>query len=99
MIETAPMKLAPAPEPDAPSPATPPAPPAVSVAGMWLLAGLILAVGVALRIWPCAGFVGTGFDEALYRDNVIRLDKVGLVGYPAICQLYLEDQRKPEVIT
>jgi len=43
------------------------------------------------------GFTGTGFDEILYRDNVVRLDKVGLLNYPAICQVYVEDQRRPEM--
>ena len=43
--------------------------------------------------------MGTGFDEALYRDNVIKLDKVGLAGYPMMCQVYLKDQRNPENIT
>jgi hypothetical protein len=98
MIQTAPMKLAPAPEPEAPQPAPPPSP-TPSARTSWLLAAVVLAVGLFLRIWPWAGFTGTGFDEALYRDNVIRLDKVGVLGYPAICQLYLEDQRKPDVIT
>src|SRR5258708_6990552 len=106
MIDTAPMKLALAPEPDTPEPAPAPAPAsaqapasATSARTSWLLAAVILAAGLFLRIWPWAGFTGTGFDEALYRDNVIRLDKVGIMGYPAICQLFLEDQRKPDVIT
>ncbi len=90
------MKLVPAPEPAAPSSA-PPAP--VSHRGPWLLAVLILAAGLFLRVWPWAGFTGTGFDEALYRDNVMRLDKVGLFNYPAICEFYLQDQRNPETIT
>src|SRR5258708_7737116 len=98
MIQTAPMKLAPAPEPEAPKFASMPTS-APSARASWLLAASILAAGLFLRIWPWAGFTGTGFDEALYRDNVIRLDKVGIIGYPAICQLYLEDQRKPDVIT
>jgi len=100
MIQTAPMKLAVPPEPEAPLPAPTPDPaPAPSARTSWLLAAVILAAGLFLRIWPWAGFTGTGFDEALYRDNVIRLDKVGVIGYPAICQLYIEDQRKPDVIT
>ncbi|MEI9897694.1 MAG: hypothetical protein WDN28_28510 [Chthoniobacter sp.] len=92
------MKLAPAPAPETPLPAPAPAP-APSARTTWLLAAVILAAGLFLRLWPWAGFTGTGFDEALYRDNVIRLDKVGLIGYSAICQLYLEDQRQPDVIT
>src|SRR6187399_420409 len=76
------------------SPASPP-----KTRVLWLLSLIILVVGFGLRLWPSAGFTGTGFDEALYRDNVIKLDKVGLFNYPAICQLYIEDQRNPEVIT
>jgi hypothetical protein len=100
MIQTAPMKLAVPPEPETPPPASAPEPaPASSDRAYWIIAALILAVGLFLRIVPWAGFTGTGFDEALYRDNVIKLDKAGIFNYPAICQLYLEDQRKPDVIT
>lgn len=98
MIETAPMKLAASLEPEAPQPAPAPAP-VPSHRNTWLLAAVILAMGLALRIWPWAGFTGTGFDEALYRDNVIKLDIAGIFNYPKICQLYIEDQRKPDVIT
>jgi hypothetical protein len=100
MIQTAPMKLAVPPEPETPPPASAPEPaPTPSNRAYWIIAALILAVGLFLRIVPWAGFNGTGFDEALYRDNVIRLDKAGLFRYPDICQLYIEDQRKPDVIT
>jgi len=90
------MKLALTPEPEAPKMA-PPRPPRTQWS--WWLAAAALAAGLFLRIWPWAGFTGTGFDEAIYRDNVIRLEKVGLSAYPFICQRYLEDQRKPDVIT
>jgi hypothetical protein len=66
---------------------------------LWLLSLIIVIVGIGLRVYPSAGFTGTGFDEALYRDNVLKLDKAGIFNYPAICQLYVEDQRKPESIT
>ena len=62
----------------------------------WLLALCILIAAIAVRIFPSAGFTGMGFDEALYRDYVIKLDKAGLGNYPLLCQLYLEDQRRPE---
>lgn len=65
----------------------------------WIVALLIVLAAIALRVYPSAGFTGVGFDEALYRDYVLKLDKVGLIGFPEICQLYLEDQRKPETIT
>ncbi|MEZ0257522.1 MAG: hypothetical protein ACAI37_19730 [Chthoniobacter sp.] len=94
------MKLAVPPEPEAPPPASAPVPaPAQSDRAYWIIAALILITGFFLRIVPWAGFTGTGFDEALYRDNVIRLDKAGLFNYPLICQLYIDDQRKPDVIT
>ncbi|HYR59544.1 MAG TPA: hypothetical protein VEO95_12975, partial [Chthoniobacteraceae bacterium] len=65
----------------------------------WLAALLILAAAIAVRVWPSAGFTGVGFDEALYRNYVVQLDTVGLTGFPEICQLYLEDQRRPETMT
>ena len=66
---------------------------------LWLLSLIIVIVGIGLRVYPSAGFTGTGFDEALYRDNVLKLDRAGIFNYPAICQLYVEDQRNPESIT
>lgn len=67
---------------------------------------LTLAVAVAifllaavLRIDRTAGFNGVGFDEGLYRNYVIQLDHVGLVNFPAIAELHLEDQRKPDSVT
>jgi hypothetical protein len=99
MLDTAPMKLALAPTPDEPAPAPAPAAPTAAPRALWFLVALILAVGILVRVWPSAGFTGTGFDEALYRDNVIKLDKVGVFNYPAICQLYIQDQRDPEMIT
>ncbi|HEY3897543.1 MAG TPA: phospholipid carrier-dependent glycosyltransferase [Chthoniobacter sp.] len=101
MIETESMKLALAPEPEEPKEpkeVAPPPPPS-RAHWCWWLAAVALAAGLFLRIWPWAGFTGIGFDEAIYRDDVIKLEAVGLSGYPAICQRYLEDQRKPEVIT
>jgi hypothetical protein len=76
-----------------------PARPAAAPRALWLVALLIVIAAAVVRIFPSAGFTGVGFDEALYRDYVIKLDKVGLGGFPEICQLYLEDQRKPETIT
>ena len=66
---------------------------------LWLLAAAIFAVGIFLRVWPSAGFTGMGFDEARYRENVLKLDHAGVWQYPAICQVYVEDQRNPEAIT
>ncbi len=80
------------------TPTDPPAAP-TNTRALWILSLLILLVGIGLRVYPSAGFTGAGFDEVLYRDNVLKLDKVGVFNYPAICQLYVEDQRKPESIT
>jgi hypothetical protein len=80
------------------SPTDSPAAPS-NTRALWLLSLLILFVGIGLRVYPSAGFTGAGFDEMLYRDNVLKLDKVGVFNYPAICQIYVEDQRKPESIT
>ncbi len=56
---------------------------------------LILAAGIFLRVYPSAGFHGVGFDEALYRDFAVKLDRVGFTNFPAICEVFLEDQRDP----
>ncbi len=93
------MKLLIAELPETAAPPAPVKPPATKPTALWILVALIFAAGLLVRIWPSAGFTGTGFDEALYRDNVLKLDKVGLWNYPAICQLYIEDQRDPESIT
>ena len=66
---------------------------------LWVAALLIFVAAAVVRIYPSAGFTGVGFDESLYREYVIKLDAVGLGGFPEICQLYLEDQRRPETIT
>ena len=60
---------------------------------------LIVIFGILFRIVPWAGFNGVGFDEALYRKYVISLDRVGLVNYPDICAVYIEDQKQPGAVT
>ena len=80
------------------NPTDSPAPPE-NTRTLWLLSLIIVIVGIGLRVYPSAGFTGTGFDEALYRVNVLKLDRAGIFNYPAICQLYVEDQRNPESIT
>ena len=66
---------------------------------LWLLSLLILAAGIFFRVCPSAAFTKMGFDEMLYRDNVLKIEKVGVLNYPLICQTFLEDQRHPESIT
>jgi hypothetical protein len=65
----------------------------------WILAIVIGLLGVALRVVPTAGFARLGFDESLYRTYVVQLDQVGLSGYPAMTELFLQDQRTPQSIT
>lgn len=65
---------------------------------LWGVIIFILALGILFRVFPSGGWVHAGMDEMLYRENVIKLEKVGVWNYPAICQLFLEDQRKPEIM-
>lgn len=57
---------------------------------------VIFAFGTFVRLLPTAKFTAFGPDEALYRDVIVKLDRVGLSHYPEICQLHLEDQRNPK---
>lgn len=60
---------------------------------------LILIIGVTLRIYPSAGFTGTGYDEALYRGYVDDLIREGTTHYPALAENYVEvQQRMPAAI-
>ena len=79
--------------------ASPPQPARARHVGVWLCAAVLFAAGVFVRVVPSAGFSGAGFDEVLYRNYVIQLEHVGLGGYPAMCEHYLQDQRKPETMT
>ncbi len=85
--------------PDEPLSAPAATKPASASRGQIAAALLILIAGICLRIYPSAGFTGVGFDEALYRDYAVKIDKVGFTNYPAICEVYLEDQRNPQTIT
>jgi hypothetical protein len=62
---------------------------------------VIFLIATAIRFLAPVGFKNVGFDEVLYRDNIVRLDyrTVGILNYPVLCEHYLEDQRKPETIT
>jgi hypothetical protein len=59
---------------------------------------LIFVIGALVRLFADFGFKGMGFDEALYRDYILMIDKVGLIEYPAICEYYAEDQKKPDTM-
>jgi len=58
--------------------------------GMLLV--LVLALGIVLRVYPSSSFKGVGFDEKFYEHYVTRLNKVGLMQYPAIVTEYIENQ-------
>lgn len=53
---------------------------------------LVLVVGVALRLFPSAGFDGIGYDEALYRGYVNNLIQAGLLAYPDYAEGYVRLQ-------
>lgn len=93
LVDTVPINLAP-PQDSSPAHAA-----RVNNLVLWLCALLIFAAGVFVRVVPSAGFTGAGFDEVLYRNYVIQLEHVGVAGYPAMCEHYLQDQRKPETMT
>jgi hypothetical protein len=57
---------------------------------------VIFVIGALIRLFADVGFKGMGFDEALYRDYILMIDKVGFLEYPSICEYYTIDQRKPE---
>lgn len=60
-----------------------------------IAAAMVIALGLLVRVVPWAGFGGMGFDESVYRNNVVALDRVGIVHYPWICRIYIEDQGEP----
>ena len=60
-----------------------------------LLASLLVAiVGMAVRIYPSAGFTGVGYDEALYGRYVGDLITHGLTSYPDFADYYVERQQQ-----
>lgn len=79
-------------------PLSPLPPPAAPRRRLWLLAVLLLGFGAFLRFHPQPGFKGVGFDEALYREYALKLESFGIGAYPEICEVYVEDQRKPDSI-
>ncbi|MGB8356186.1 MAG: phospholipid carrier-dependent glycosyltransferase [Chthoniobacteraceae bacterium] len=54
---------------------------------------IVLALGIALRIYPSSSYKGVGFDEGFYQHYVSMLNAVGLIGYPKISASYLAYQR------
>src|SRR5688572_28728083 len=60
-----------------------------------IAAVLIFLIGAIVRLTVDFGFKGAGFDETIYRNYVLLIDKVGLFDYPRICEAYVEDQKDP----
>lgn len=65
----------------------------------WIAVLLIAGFGLSLRFTPSGAFQKPGFDESLYRDYVLMVDRFGVSAYPAFCEFYLEDQKSPGSIT
>src|SRR2546430_10465812 len=66
-----------------------------------LLLGFVLVavIGIALRVYPSAGFTCLGYDEGLYRGYVTDLINHGVTSYPDFAEHYVEQQQKlPAVI-
>lgn len=60
---------------------------------------IVCFAGIALRIYPSAGFTGIGYDEGLYRNYVTELINHGVTSYPDFAEHYVERQQKlPAVI-
>jgi 4-amino-4-deoxy-L-arabinose transferase-like glycosyltransferase len=55
---------------------------------------LVVLGGIALRIYPSAGFTGIGYDEQLYREYVNSLSAHGLTSYPDLAESYVERQQQ-----
>lgn len=71
-----------------------PPPRVTSYSGVgWMIAALVAAAGIYVRVRPWAGFNGQGFDEALYAHYLRQLIAVGLGGYPDIVDSYVAYQK------
>lgn len=73
-----------------------PKPPPASKRRLLVFAAIIIfGIGAVLRMTASSGFKETGYDESLYRDYVLLVDKVGFGKYSGICAYYLRDQADP----
>ncbi|MDQ3621892.1 MAG: glycosyltransferase family 39 protein [Verrucomicrobiota bacterium] len=61
---------------------------------VWIIAGLILALGMFLRIHSWKGFHRAGFDEVLYRSYVDTLSDRGYSAMPELARAYIAEQTK-----
>ncbi len=74
------------------APAFAPRLPRVNMAFM-LTAMVVLAAALFVRLYPLAGFQGTGMDEWLYMHYLQHLDQVGLWNYPDVVDAYIQQQK------
>jgi hypothetical protein len=56
---------------------------------------LIFGIGALIRLTAGFAYKDAGFDEAVYRDYIMMIEKVGPWEYPNICEYYLIGQRDP----
>lgn len=56
--------------------------------------GVLVLIGIALRVYPSSSYHAIGFDEGLYRNYVNELSHGGLSSYPDIAEHYVERQRQ-----
>jgi Dolichyl-phosphate-mannose-protein mannosyltransferase len=60
------------------------------------LLGSIIAAGILLRLFLPAGFEGIGYDENLYRQYVLLLQRVGISHYPILIESFIRNQVYPQ---
>jgi Dolichyl-phosphate-mannose-protein mannosyltransferase len=80
----------------APSPESATVAPGASRRLVWIVALLIVCCGAAVRIYPSGRYRDAGFDEKIYRDNALLIERDGIGSYPRFCASYIQDQRRPE---
>ena len=61
---------------------------------LWATMGLILTIGIFLRIFPTASFPQVGYDEHGYMVFVQQIEKAGIWNYDAVIDVYKERQYK-----
>lgn len=76
----------------------PPAPSRMSKTSLCLL-GLILLIGMTIRVYPSASYKNVGFDEHMYATYASAAAKLGLTNYNRVVDDYLSSQAKrPDAI-
>jgi hypothetical protein len=60
------------------------------------LLGSIVAAGILLRLFLPYGFHDVGFDENLYRQYILLIDRVGISHYPILIESFIRNQLDPQ---